>query len=95
TAGGHFTAKTGRRKGGGRRRNAPVPSSGLSPTDFGSKTPAPARGSDRFDQLIIEGRAKARAKIEKMQRDREATLQLKESDKGFDGQTGAKEVGGD
>ncbi|KAI7207659.1 winged helix DNA-binding domain-containing protein, partial [Hortaea werneckii] len=93
TAEGHFTAKTGRRRGGGRRRNAPVPSA-LSPTDFGSKTPAPARGSDRFDQLIIEGRAKARAKSDKIQREYEATLQQKEGDKGSDGQTGAKKVNG-
>ncbi|KAI6820342.1 winged helix DNA-binding domain-containing protein [Hortaea werneckii] len=97
TAGGHFTAKTGRRKGG-RRHNAPVPSSGLSPTDFGSKTPAPVRGSDRFDQLIIEGRAKARAKIEKIHREREVTLQQKGGEgggKGSDIQTGTKEVDGD
>ncbi|KAI7657691.1 hypothetical protein D0864_16338 [Hortaea werneckii] len=93
TAGGHFTAKVGRRKGGGgRRRNGPAVPSALSPTDFGSKTPAPARGSDRFDQLILEGRAKTRAKFDKIQREYEATLQEKEGDEGSAGQTGAKEV---
>ncbi|RMX98496.1 hypothetical protein D0868_10057 [Hortaea werneckii] len=59
-----------------------------------SATPAPVRGSDRFDQLIIEGRAKARAKIDKIQREYEATLQ-NEGGKRSNDQTGAKEMNGD